>query len=110
MALNGTPWHFERLAVNVDGIGEVMSRTSRWIGILRSVASRPPIVSRQPPRNHSRHLQRNGEDRAGHTGGIRVYIGSPSRRGCRRDHCHVLLRARRGRHQVADAVSSSQQR
>ena len=44
MALNGTPWHFERLAVNVDGIGEVISVTSRWTGTLRSVASRPPIV------------------------------------------------------------------
>ena len=42
MALNGTPWHFERLAVNVDGIGEVIV-TSRWTGTLRSVASRPPI-------------------------------------------------------------------
>ena len=28
MALNGTPWHFERLAVNVDGIGEVISHKS----------------------------------------------------------------------------------
>ena len=26
--LNGTPWHFERLAVQVDGIGEVVSHKS----------------------------------------------------------------------------------
>ena len=28
MALNGTPWHFERLTVQVDGIGEAVSHKS----------------------------------------------------------------------------------
>ena len=108
MALNGTPWHFERLAVNVDGIGEVISHKSLDWDF--EIGGEQATDRQGNPRGTIRGIYKGTAKIELATQEAFDFSDCPIGRGRRRDHGHVQLRAHRGRLQVTDAVPSAQQR